>query len=165
MPFAYSLVACLMAGIELADVVKIYSRGEVMGHPDLMPINMAHFAAAPPEQQAALNFLTDWIALAKFVVAVGLLGSALCDEPKTRAYFAVGNTVALASYFYNMSPSLHVLADDLKDLPDGSADEFDFAIGAIVVCFAASAAWEVVHALSSVASASASAPTTKAKTS
>jgi hypothetical protein len=160
MPFAYSLVACLMAGIEFADVVKIYSRGEVMGHPDLMPINMAHFATAPPEQQAALQFLTDWIGLAKFVLGIGLLGSALCDEPKTRAYFAVGNTIAFASYFYGMGPSLHVLEDDFKDLPDGSANKFDFALGAIVVAFAASAAWEVVHALSSVGSA----PTTKAKT-
>jgi hypothetical protein len=150
-----------MAGIELADVVKIYSRGEVMGHPDLMPINMAHYGNAPPEQQAALNFLADWVALAKFVVAVGLLGSALCDEPKTRAYFAVGNTIAFASYFYAMGPSLHVLEGDLKDLPEGSANTFDYAIGAIVVTFAASAAWEVVHALSSVGSA----PTTKAKTS
>jgi hypothetical protein len=160
MPFAYSLVACLMAGIEFADVVKIYSRGEVLGHPDLMPFNMAHYANAPPEQQAALQFLTDWLGLAKFVLGIALLGSALCDEPKTRAYFAVGNTVALASYFYNMSASLHVMEDDLKEYADGSANKMDYAIGGMVVFFAASAAWEVVHALSSVGS---SAPTTKAK--
>jgi hypothetical protein len=159
MPFAYSLVACLMAGIELADIVKIYSRGEVMGHPDFAPINMAHFATAPPEQQAALNFLMDWIGLAKCALTIGLLGSALCDEPKTRAYFAVGYTAAFASYFYGMGPSLHVLADDFKGFPDGSANTFDYVIGAVTVTFAASAAWEVVNALSS----SGSAPKTKAK--
>jgi hypothetical protein len=160
MPLAYTIVACLMAGIEFADVVKVYSRGEIMGHINLMPVNMAHYATAPLDQQAALQFLADWVALAKCLVGVGLLGSALCDEPKTRAYFAVGNTFGLASYFYAMGPSLHVLQEDFKELPDGTAKTFDYTIGAIVVLFAASAAWEVIHALSSAGSTS-----TKAKTS
>jgi hypothetical protein len=160
MPLAYSIVACLMAGIEFADVVKIYTRGEVMGHTDFAPFNMAHYATAPPDQQAALQFLVDWVGVAKFLLAIGLLGSALCDEPKTRAFFAVSNTVAFASYFYAMSPSLHVLEEDFKGFPDGSASRFDYVIGAVVALFAASAAWEVVHAISSFGSA---APATKAK--
>lgn len=158
MPLAYTIVACLMTGIEIVDVVKVMSRGEIMGHPDFMPFNMAHYAAAPPEQQAGLQFLADWIALAKCIVAVGLFGSAICDEPKTRAYFAVGATACLASYFYNMGPSLHAM-EDLKEFPDGSASQFDLIIGTMTVAFAASAAWEVVHAFSSMGST----PTTKAK--
>jgi hypothetical protein len=153
MPLAYTIVACLMAGIEFADVVKVYSRGEIMGHNDIMPFNMAHYATAPLEQQAALQFMADWVATAKFLLGVGFLGSALCDEPKTRAFFAVGNTLAFVSYFYAMGPSLHVLQDDFKELPDGTAKDFDYTIGAVVVLFAASAAWEVVHAISSAGSA------------
>jgi hypothetical protein len=161
MPLAYTIVACLMAGVEFADVVKVYSRGEIMGHHDFMPFNMAHYATAPPEQQAALNFLADWIALAKLLLAIGLLGSALSNEPNIRAYFAACNAVAFASYFYAMGPSLHVLQEDFKDFPDGSASDFDKVMGVGVVLFAVSAAWEVVHAISS---AGGSAPT-KAKTS
>jgi hypothetical protein len=161
MPFAYTIVACLVACVEFAHVVQVFSRGQVMGHNDLMPFNMAHYATAPPEQQAALQFLADWVAVAKFVLGIGLLGSALCDEPNTRAFFAVGNTVAFASYFYVMGPSLHVLQEDFKELPDGSASDFDKVIGVVSVLFAASAAWEVVHAIKS---AGVSAPT-KAKTS
>jgi hypothetical protein len=86
---------------------------------DLMLINMAHVATAPPGTASCFEF-SYGLTSSKFVVAISLDPLLLCDEPKTRAFILLWATLLSARTFTVWTRSLHVLEDKFKDLPDGA---------------------------------------------
>lgn len=146
MAILYNLVASSLAAWELSDVIKLTTRGRapLLGNNPF--VCFVSFSKGK-ETQADLEFLMDWVAVAKFLISLCLVGSILSHEPVVRVFFSVSCTAAMAFYFMSMRTSLRKV-ETLKELASGVALRLDIIMGVLFVFFATGAALEIHEAVS-----------------